>query len=436
MHSCDSTGAVGATPAESPHLIRARALSLFSLVGLIVAVIAVILPAIPASAKGVAVSSASSAYVAVTPTRVLDTRSSGGPLTAGGTRDLVVAGGTTGVPAGATAVVINTTVTDTTAASYLTVYPTGGSVPFASNLNWVSGQTVANLVTVQVGTGGSITFFNKFGSTDVVVDLQGYFIAPSGTAGGEVALTPARITDTRSGSALGANASMNVQVTGKGGVPAAGVSAVILNATVTNTTAASYLTVWPAGATQPTASNLNWPASPTTRPNRVIVPVGTGGQISVFNRFGSTDVILDVNGYFTDATASGNFFTPTVPVRLADHQAVGANSSFNLAIAGVSGVPVGAKAAVLNVTVSETTAASYLTAWPTGVTMPLASDLNWVAGQVNPNLTPVSLGTGGQASFYNLAGTVNVSVDLDGYFGGQAPNTVTVSETPSSVAAD
>ena len=56
---------------------------------------------------------------------------------------------------------------------------------------------------------------------------------------------------------IGPEASIEVQVTGIGGVPAIGVSAVVLNVTATNASAPTYVTVWPSGSSQPTASNLN-----------------------------------------------------------------------------------------------------------------------------------------------------------------------------------
>jgi hypothetical protein len=365
------------------------------------------------------------AYTAVTPVRLMDTRSSGGPLGAGASRDLTVAGVTPGAPAGASGVILNVTVTNTTAPSFLTVYPKGATQPLASNLNWMAGTTIPNLVSVAVGTGGAVTFYNASGSTDVVVDLQGYFGAPIGTAGGHVALTPARITDTRPASGqpnanttLGPGATLNVQVTGAGGVPTTGVSGVILNVTVTNTTAASFLTVWPAGAPRNTVSNLNWMAGVTV-PNRVIVPIGTGGKVSVYSPAGSVDVIVDVSGYFTDSTAVGKQFTPVSPLRLADTRGSGgivAGGSGVLQISGYAPVPSGATAVILNVTVTNTTAPSFLTVYPSTAARPNASDLNWIAGQTIPNLVVATLGTSGAITFYNPAGTTDVVVDLAGWF--------------------
>ena len=370
---------------------------------------------------------APTAYTAVTPVRLMDTRNAGGALGPASIRNLTVIGGAPLAPVGATAVMLNVTVTQPTAASFLTVYPAGNARPLASNLNWVTGKTVPNLVSVQVGSGGQVTFYNSAGSTHVVVDLEGYFSPPSGTAGGYVALTPARTTDTRSGSGqpnagstLAAGGSLDIQVTGAGGVPTPGVSAVVLNVTVTNTTAASVLTVWPAGAaTRPLASNLNWVAGQTVA-NRVIVPVGTGGKVSVYNPSGSVDVIVDVSGYFTDASApAGKLFIPQNPFRIADTRGtatLGPAGTFTLQVGGVAGVPTTATAAILNVTVTNTNAASFLTVHPCPGTRPLASDLNWVAGQTIPNLAIGSLGSAGAICFYNSAGATDVVVDLFGYF--------------------
>jgi hypothetical protein len=322
-----------------------------------------------------------SAYTAQAPNRILDTRSTGQRLT-GGTLNLTVAGGSTTVPAAAAAVVLNVTVTGTVGAGFLTVWPTGASQPGASNLNWAAGEVRPNLVTVPVGTGGQVSIFAN-SPTDVVVDEEGYYGTPNGTAGGYVAVSPARITDTRAGSGqanagstLGAGSTLSVQVTGAGGVPATGVSGVVVNATVTNTTGSSFLTVWPTGGTMPTVSNLNWVAGWTV-PNRVIVPVGTGGKVNFYNKFGSTDLVVDVDGYYTDATASGQLFTAQTPIRVIDTRVqggtLGANSSSTYQVSGFAGVPAsGATAVVFNTTVTNTTASSFLTVYPNA--RPVASE--------------------------------------------------------------
>ena len=370
-----------------------------------------------------------STYQALQPTRILDTRITHQALGANGMLNLTVTGGE--VPADATAVALNVTATNTTAQSYLSVYPTGSAIPTVSNLNWMGGQTVANLVIVPVGSNGQVTLYNSQGSTDVVVDLQGYF-APEGATGpvgGYVPLTPARITDTRSGSGLAnaghtlsAGSVLNVVVAGAGGVPAGGVMAAVLNVTATDTTQASYLTVYPQGSTRPTASDLNWSAG-ETRANRVIVPVNpVTGEVSIYNANGSADVVVDVDGYFTanNTPVTGEtLYSPVTPTRAVDTRVtgtpLGAGQIFVANMAGLNGVASNATAVVTNVTAVNTTAASYFTVYP-GLSAPLASDVNWSAGQVVPNLTIAALNGAGSFNVLNANGSADLLIDVFGYF--------------------
>jgi hypothetical protein len=398
----------------------------------------------PASAASNAVTpTAPEPYHPLTPARITDTRTGSGLPNAGKTLgpattlDVQVTGAGGVPPTGATAVVLNVTATGPTASSYLTVWPTGASRPTASNLNFGPGQTVPNLVEVGLGTNGKVSLFNAGGNVDVVVDVEGY-VGPSVTTGTGLynPLTPTRITDTRTGSGLpnagktlGPSTTLNVKVTGVGGVPGTGVGAVVLNVTATGPTQASYLTAWPTGATQPTASNVNFVAGQTV-PNRVMVPVGSNGQVSIFNAGGSVDVVVDVGGYFTDnsnLSATGAKFTPLTPTRITDTRTgsglpnagktLGPAGTLPVQVSGAGGVPAtGVSAAVMNVTVTNATQSSYLTAWPTGATQPTASDLNWVTGQTVPNLGVVKLGSGGSIQVFNAAGSVDVIVDVSGWY--------------------
>jgi subtilisin family serine protease len=128
---------------------------------------------------------------AISPVRVYDSRSGGGPRWTGSTLALPVAG-SVGIPADAEAVVLNVTVTDPQASGFVTVYPCGGSLPTASNLNFIAGQTVPNAVVAGVGAGGAVCFYSM-SATHLVVDVNGYFPAGSGFA----PLTPSRLLDTR-----------------------------------------------------------------------------------------------------------------------------------------------------------------------------------------------------------------------------------------------
>src|SRR5207248_4948474 len=117
---------------------------------------------------------------------------------------------------------------------------------------------------------------------------------------------------------LRANSSKAIQISGRGGVPASDVSAVVLNVTVTNTSAPSYLTLYPAGLDRPTASNLNWTAGKTV-PNLVEVAVGLDGQVIAYNFQGSTDLVIDVEGWVgieSNSRGRDGLFNPLNPSRL------------------------------------------------------------------------------------------------------------------------
>src|SRR6266849_5489427 len=373
-----------------------------------------------------------SVYTALSPQRILDTRTNSGKLGPGGSVNLSIGG--IYVPANATSVVLNVTAVDESTAGFFTLYPTGGTTPNASNLNWVAGETVPNLVSVGLSAGGDVTIFNGLGSADAVVDLEGYFAPASGgsTSGQFVPPVPARITDTRAasgqtnaGKTLAAGTTLNVQVAGVGGVPITGFSAVVLNVTAVDQTANGFFTVFPKGTPLPTASNLNWTPGQTV-PNRVIVPLVAGvGQVSIYNGLGSADAIVDVNGYFTDSSGAGAGFFSLFPSLVVDTRngtggfssPLGAGATMSPTIAGHGGVPaLGVKAVIVNVTVANPTTASDLVIWPHGATQPTASDLNFVGGQTVPNLVVVKLSVSGQIDIFNAFGTTNVIVDVVGYY--------------------
>ena len=147
------------------------------------------------------------------------------------------------------------------------------------------GQTVAKLVTVGLGA-GSVSAYNGAGSVNLVYDVAGYYAPPDLSLGPDGLfnpLVPSRLLDTRTGNgaALAKVAQrqiLTLQVTGRGGVPASGVSAVVLNVTATAPSAAGFLTVFPAGLATPFVSSVNFGAGETV-PNRAMVAVGSGGRV-------------------------------------------------------------------------------------------------------------------------------------------------------------
>jgi hypothetical protein len=241
-----------------------------------------------------------SGFSGVVPSRVLDSRigigSPASQFAAGQTRSVRVAG-VAGIPNDAQSVVVNVTMTGSSGSGYATAYPTGGGLPNASNVNITSGGVRANTSVVKVGTGGQISIYVAETNADVIVDVLGSF----GPGGGRVTtITPERVVDSRGGTGtearpFGENEARNLQIAGRGSVPA-NATAVIANVTATNTTAWGYLSAWPAGSAQPSASNLNFLAGQTV-PNLVMMKLGAGGAISIANGPGSANVLVDVMGY-------------------------------------------------------------------------------------------------------------------------------------------
>ena len=385
-------------------------------------------------------------YHPLPPVRIMDTRTGLGGVPASrlgpGASLTVQVAGLGGVPlTRLDAATLNVTVTNTSSAGYLTVYPQGDPQPTASNLNWVAGQTVANLVQVRLSDSGQATIFNAAGYTDVVFDVAGYVPAITTAPGPDGLynpLNPARLLDTRTGNGgysapVSAGQTITFPVAGRGGVPASGAAAVVLNVTAADGTVPSYLTVFPAGSGQPVASSVNF-SSAQAVPNRVVVKLGIGGQLSIFNALGSVNVIADVAGWYTDgiSASTGATFTGVTPVRVLDTRngtggfsgPIGAGRTIALTVAGHGGVPLMTStspvppiAVVLNVTATNATAGSYLTLYPDGGGTPVASDLNFSAGQTVPNLVVVRLGSNGVVDFFNAAGSTDVIADVVGWYG-------------------
>lgn len=386
------------------------------------------------------------AFRGLTPARLLDTRTPFvtvdgqfggiGAIAGGGSVDLVVSG-RGGVPdSGVAAVALNVTVTRPAWDGFVTVFPTGAPRPNASNLNYVRGQTVPNMVIVGVGAGGAVTLFSSH-ATHLVVDVLGWF--PAG--GGFQAVTPARLVETRwgpgfgtvdnRGRGLGPNGHDDAAwaFLGRGGVPdvMGAASAVALNVTSTGSTHPGYFTVYPHTAPRSVTSNLNFAAGQTV-PNMVIVPLPPGGTIHVYNGSdGRSDLVIDLLGWF----AAGPSFTGLAPKRLMDTRAgettvdgqflgagaIGVGEERLLRVVDRADIPAANVGAVaLNVTVTNPTANGYLTVYPSGVERPTASNLNFSAGQTVANMVIVPAGANGEISLFNFAGRTDVAVDVLGWF--------------------
>ncbi|MER5635940.1 hypothetical protein ABT095_03160 [Kitasatospora sp. NPDC002227] len=360
----------------------------------------------------------------VTPVRALDTRHAIGapkaPVGPGGEVTLQVAGAN-GIPAtGVTAVVLNVTATNPTTGGYVTVYPHGRPRPTASNLNFTAGQTVPNLVTVPV-VDGKINLYNFAGTTDLIGDISGYYTS-DGTGSRYTPAGPTRIMDNRT-TPVGQGGQVDLQITGKNGVPATGVTSVVLNVTTVGPTTGGYVTVYPHGQERPTASNLNFGPGQTVA-NLVSVPVGADGKVSLYNFAGKTGLVADLAGYYS---GTGSVFVPSGPTRILDTRsglghgtstigAVGGGRTLNVtADSWANGIPpVGVTAVALNVTATRATTGGYVTVFGGEQAKPLASNLNFLAKQTVPNAVITQSRQG--VNFFNAFGDTDLIADLAGYF--------------------
>ncbi len=379
-------------------------------------------------------------FAPLTPARVLDTRSNqgaNGPVPANGVIDVQLTG-QGGIPAtGVSAVAINVTAVSPTASGFISAWPSGSAQPTTSILNFTAGQTTPNMVVLPVGPDGKIKLFNGSpGTVQLLGDVTGYFVGGTPTAPGSLApLAPARVLDTRSN--LGANGPVpangviDVQLTGRGGVPATGVSAVAINVTAVSPSAAGWISAWPSGSAQPTSSILNFAAGETT-PNMVVLPVGPDGKVKLSNGSpGTVQLLGDVTGYFIGGTPTApGSLDPLTPARVLDTRInlgatgqVPANGVIDVQLTGQGGIPAsGVSAVAVNVTAVSPSAPGFISAWPSSSLQPTTSILNFTAGQTTPNMVVLPVGPDGKVKLFNgSAGSVQLLADVTGYFIGGTP---------------
>ncbi len=436
---------------------RPRQLWAFLLVaGVLLGVSPVVGPGSSAGASG-------PGFQSLQPARLLDTRpgattvdgqsAGGGPVGGGGTINLTVTG-RGGVPAsGVGAVVLNVAVTGPATPGFLTVFPAGSPQPATANVNFAAHQTTGNLVVAAVGANGQVSLFNSEGSTEIIADVEGWLPAGSSYNG----LQPARLLDTRPGATtvdgqsagggpVGGGGTINLTVTGRGGVPASGVGAVVLNVAVTGPATPGFLTVFPAGSPQPATANVNFAAHQTTG-NLVVAAVGANGQVSLFNSEGSTEIIADVEGWLP----AGSSFGALQPARLLDTRPgattvdgqsagggpVGGGGTINLTVTGRGGVPAtGVAAVVLNVAVTGSATPGFLTVFPAGSPQPDTANVNFAAGQTTGNLVVAAVGANGQVSLFNSEGATEIIADVEGWLPGSPADDVLSSNVQQTLTAN
>lgn len=371
--------------------------------------------------------------------RLLDTRPTGTTVDGLGQRLGVLPAGTVttvqvtgrgGVPADASAVAVNLTVTPPAGhrdSGYLTAYACGER-PGTSTLNFAAGATIANSAIVPLAADGSLCIFNSV-AIDVLLDTTGWF--PS--TGSYRSLSPVRLLDTRASGAtidgtavaLGvrpAGSITEVAIAGRGGVPADATS-IAVNLTATGAAANGYVTVYACDATVPATSTINIGRGTATA-GGTIAALSARGTVCIFTSVG-THLLLDITGSFApDSSLHANR-----PSRLLDSRPNGASvdsryvgsgrrpagTTIEMAVVGRGGVPADAAAVVVTVTATGAAGNGYVTVYRCETGRPGTSTLNITAGATVANSTVVPLGNAGTICVFHSTAT-HVIVDITGWF--------------------
>ena len=373
------------------------------------------------------------ALVPTPPCRVVDTRNSngafGGPPIQGGTfRSFAIPQGSCSIPSTAAAYSLNVTVVPYEPLGYLTIWPTGEGQPAVSTMNSWDARIKANAAIVPAGYEGAVSVYAS-NTTDVVLDIDGYFTTPSSQTLQFYPLPPCRVADTRNangslgGPHLSGGAERDFPVLESTCIPSGvDIQAYSMNFTVVPHLPGQpldYLTVWPEGEPQPDVSTLN-NFTATAVANAALVQAGTNGGVATFAT-NDTDLIIDINGYFAAPGTGGYSFYPAVPCRVFDSRQVGNGQPFggelnppvNVA-ASPCAPPSSAQAYVFNATVVPSGALGFLTLWPHSEGQPYVSTLNAWDDVVTSNMAIVPNADGSIDAY--AAGLTQLILDISGYF--------------------
>ena len=405
----------------------------------------------PKSATVSATPIATAQYHTLTGALILDTRTgtttgtcSPSPcarIPAGHTLTVTLAGHG-GIPtSGVAAVVLNVTAFSPSAESRLIVYPSDAAIPNTRDLSLNPGGPISNTVITKLDGTGKVNVLAPTADTDLRFDVEGYF-SPAGTAGGTYNPVAAqRVADSRDTSRAGtcvpspcnnvaAGGTVTVTIAGQGGLPpATDISAVALSITAINTTAAGYVTAYPAGASRPSVRSLSFDIADTAS-NLVVAKLSSDGKISLFFGSGGGDFMIDVAGYYSATTTNNSaVFVSQVDTRSVDTRAasrtgsctpscatLAAGASITIQMTGQANVPsFGVTAVSIDVSAMEPAAAGYLTVSYLGATG--LRTVSFASGEDVTTASIVALPPEANGQIVIKASTAtDVLVDVNGWY--------------------
>jgi hypothetical protein len=340
-------------------------------------------------------------FLPLTPQRVLDTRANGsGPIAGGTSVDVDM---TPYVPAGTTAVAVNLTTDQSTAAGFLTGFPCDRERKAVSNVNYAAGVPRGALAVVPLSAAGHLCVYTH-ATAHVIVDLQGAFVPDAADGVRFTPLpTPSRLLDTRA--------------TGRAPIVVVdapdGAEAVAVNITATEATSPGWLKAFPCGGTPPDVSNVNYVPGESVA-SAAFVPVAADGTICV-QSLNAVDVVVDLTGVFS---AAGQLrFIPTDPTRMLDTRTgIGGWSPYQGAaqVIDVGVVPPEARAVTGTITLVGPLRAGWLKAYPCG-SEPPTSSVNAGTETVFANAVTVGVDAKGRICIKALSAT-HTLFDVTGWW--------------------
>ena len=326
---------------------------------------------------------------------------------------------------------LNVTVVPPAPLGYLTIWPAGEGRPLVSTLNSLDGRIKANAAIVPGGASGAVSVYVS-NTTDVVLDIDGYFETGSSSTLAFYTLPPCRVADTRKNNfpqGLGApylsawvprdfpvlSSTCNIPDTAV---------AYSLNFTAVPYPALGdslgYLELWPTGEKpQHPVSTLNNPKG-TIVANAAIVPAGTGSEITALAS-DDTHLVIDINGYFAAPGSGGLSLYPVTPCRVIDTRKIGNGQPFTgdltvNVVGSACSPPSTAQAYVFNATVVPPGGLGFLTLWPdcAGCNQPLVSTLNALDGAITSNMAIVPNSDGSTDAY--ASDLTQLILDISSYF--------------------
>ena len=364
-------------------------------------------------------------FVPVTPCRLVDTRQSHHPILGGMSQNFNVPElGSCGIPTNAAAYSLNVTVSPHGPLGYLTIWPEGEVQPNVSTMNSPDGRIKANASIVP--SGDSAVSIYASDTTDVILDIDGYFESAASGTYQFYPLTPCRLVDTRG--ADGDLGGPRLATQTPRSFPLLESSCILaglhplaysLSFTVVPNPSGQplgYLTVWPTGETQPVVSTLNNPTA-TVVANAAVVPAGTDGAIEVY-AYNTTDLLIDINGYFAAPGTGGFSMYPVAPCRVLDTRQSNGQPFMGEKTVNVVGsacaTPGNAAAYIFNATVVPPGSMPFLTLWPNGEPQPVVSTLNAYDGFITSNMAIVPTRNGSIDAYADAL--TQLILDISGYF--------------------